>query len=319
MTADPYVVLRDYWRWNRFVQPAPRYLSALLQVVGVWVINGNESGVLEYWVANRSLVESELRRKPEFSPLFDACTELINFVNVQALSVGMDPKLQALVIQYERLAKSVAWKVWKTAPTQLELDELMGIANFGLVAAADRWPEYCIEHNYNPEHVQYFQEFATRRIRGAIYDTLRSNDWVTRKVRTNARMLAQAGQESGATHAELAERTGLTPEEITETLIAMTQEPVSLEVQEVDFTAPELAVESQLVTKQILDVCVGAVQRLSKEQQQVLVLRYYCGMSLNDIAAELETSRVKISSLHIDAVLAVHAAMLAYADENIGG
>ncbi len=316
MTADPYVVLRDYWRWNRYVQPAPRYLGALLQIMGVWITSKDESGVIEFWTANRSLVESELQQKPEFLLLFDACTQLVDFVSVKELYVGMAPKLQALVIQYERLAKSVAWKVWKTAPTQLELEELVGIANFGLVAAADRWPAYCAEHGYDPEHVHYFQHFATTRIRGAIYDTLRSNDWVTRKIRTNARALAQAGQEAGASHAELAERTGLTPAEVMETMIAMTQEPVSLEAQEGDFTTPELAVESQLASQQILDVCVGAVQRLSKEQQQVLVLRYYCGLSLNEIATELETSRVKISNLHIDAVLAVHAAMLEYADDN---
>jgi len=283
--------------------------------MGGWVISGDESGIVEFWEANRSLVKSELRRNPEFSPLFEACSQLIDFASIKALCSRMSPKLQALVLQYERLAKSVAWKVWKTAPTQLELEELVGIANFGLVAAAARWPEYCKDHDYNPEHVQYFQHFATTRIKGAIYDTLRADDWVTRKVRTNSRALMKAGQESGASQAELAERTGLTRQEVTETLVAMTQAPVSLEVQEVDFSDPELAVESQLVTQQILNVCVEAVQRLSNEQQQVLVLKYYCGMSLDDIAAELETSRLKVSTLHIDAVLAVHAAMLAYADD----
>ncbi len=156
MAVDPYVVLRDYWRWGQFVKPAPRYLSSLLCVVCSWVASGSETAqraVSKSITTSRSLVESELRQQPEFSSLLEACLQLVALRSPVPRN-HMDSRSEALVIQYERLAKSVAWKVWCTAPAHLELDELVGIANAGLVMAAARWNAYCLENKFNPDHVQ---------------------------------------------------------------------------------------------------------------------------------------------------------------------
>lgn len=318
---EPYTVLGGYWRWQQHIQPAPRHLAALLDVVRSWIIERSESSrhaVSVYLDDKRSLVECELRRSPHLTPLLDACLALdaMHRPGQPGAPVRrMRPDLAALVHQYDRLPKAIAWKVWCTAPAQLDLDELTGIANAALVASAARWPVYCAQKGYSADRLEYFQHFSTLRIRGAIYDTLRAEDWVPRKIRSNAKALLAAGQETGASLHELTERTGLSRREVTETLIAMTRAPVSLEVQEVEFSAPEQVIESQVAAKQILNVCTDAVQALSEVEQNVIVLHYYCDLSLDEIAEQLELPKSRVSALHVDAVLAVHGAMRAYVDD----
>jgi RNA polymerase sigma factor for flagellar operon FliA len=321
---EPYAVLQGYWSWRQFIQPVPRYLTVLLGMVRSWVIDGSEpsrQAISSFLDDKRALIEGELRshdNAPDLIPLLDACLALDAMHRPERPEVpvrAMRPELAALVRQYERLPKAVAWKVWRTAPTQLDLDELTGIANAALVASAARWPAHCAKHGYSPTSVEYFQYVATLRIRGAVYDALRSEDWVTRKIRRNAKALLAAGQETGASLHELSQRTGLSRDDVQETLLAMTQAPVSLELQEVEFSAPEQAIESQVAAKQILNVCADAIQTLSEEKQNVLVLKYYCDMSLDEIAEQLELPKSRISALHIEAVLAVHAAMRAYVDD----
>lgn len=318
---EPYTVLRAYWSWRQFILPVPRYLSMLLAAVRAFVIEGSEpsrQAVSSFLDDKRALIECELRQEPHLIPLLDACLTLDAMHRPDHPEVPvrrMRPELASLVRQYERLPKVVAWKVWRTAPTQLDLDELTGIANAALVASAARWPAHCAKHGYSTSSVEFFQYVATLRIRGAIYDSLRSDDWVTRKIRRNAKVLLAAGQETGASAHELAQRTGLSREDVQETLLAMTQAPVSLDVQEVEFTAPEQAIESQVAAKQILNVCADAIQALPEEAQNVVVLKYYCDLSLDDIAEQLELPKSRVSTLHIEAVLAVHGAMRAYVDD----
>lgn len=315
---DPHEVLHGYWSWGQYVQPAPRHLAALLTAVRCWLADSSEQSratVRQALGKKRSAIDSEIRQNPEFTDLFEACCALSVPTGSRLSLVRADPMLDGLVHQYERLPKAVAWKVWRSAPSKLELDELTGIANAALVAAAARWYSYCLEHNYDPGHVQYFQQFATMRIKGAIYDSLRSSDWVTRKIRSNARTLLEAGQGSGVSPEQLAERTGLSLVTVNETLAAMYQAPVSLEIQEFDISDPVQTIESQVVAKQILDVFALAVTELSKEEQYVIALKYYCNLSLDDISVELNMTKSRISSLHQDAVLALHAAMYAYAQD----
>lgn len=60
----------------------------------------------------------------------------------------MDAQLEAMIAEHLPLAQALAQKVWRQAPHALDLDELKGIANLGLVAAADRWHPYCAERSY---------------------------------------------------------------------------------------------------------------------------------------------------------------------------
>ena len=68
-------------------------------------------------------------------------------------------------------------------PQNVEFDDLVGFGVFGLFDAIDK---------FDPgKHVK-FKTYAVTRIRGAIFDELRTIDWVPRSVRQKAREVEDA-------------------------------------------------------------------------------------------------------------------------------
>ncbi len=92
---------------------------------------------------------------------------------------GRDQKLRDFFVrQYAPLVKYVAGKIAMGMPQNVEFDDLVGFGVFGLFDAIDK---------FDPgKHVK-FKTYAVTRIRGAIFDELRTIDWVPRSVRQKAR------------------------------------------------------------------------------------------------------------------------------------
>jgi RNA polymerase sigma factor for flagellar operon FliA len=215
----------------------------------------------------------------------------------------------ALIGQYMGLAQSLAQQVWRTAPHALELDELCGIAYLGLVSAARRWTPYCQERGYSENALEYFKPFVVRRVHGALIDAIRSSDWATRSLRNRAKALQDAGQDKGLGEKELASRSGMTVQEVRNTIRGMSQRPVSLEAEELDPVYGR-GVESDAFTADVLDTVVGTIRDLEPDQQIVLTLHYFQGLQLEEVARTMGISESRASQLHAKAVLAVHAQMV---------
>lgn len=84
------------------------------------------------------------------------------------------------VVQYAPLVKYVASKIAVGKPGNVEFDDLVSYGIFGLFDAIDK---------YDPEKNIRFNTYAVTRIRGAIFDELRSIDWVPRSVRQQTRQI----------------------------------------------------------------------------------------------------------------------------------
>ena len=94
-----------------------------------------------------------------------------------------DPEIrERLVRQYAPLVKYVAGKVAVGMPHNVEFDDLVGYGVFGLFDAIEK---------FDPEKHVKFKTYAVTRIRGAIFDELRSIDWVPRSVRQKAREIEE--------------------------------------------------------------------------------------------------------------------------------
>jgi RNA polymerase sigma factor for flagellar operon FliA len=225
----------------------------------------------------------------------------------------MDPQLTKLIEDHIHLASIIATQVWRTAQHALEQDELVGLANEGLVKAANRWPEYCERNGFDPGRIEYFTPYATRTMKGAIFDALRASDWATRSQRTRAKLLQQAGQDQGLSEAELSARTGLSIEEIRSTTAGLARRPVSIDAEAIDYEAPH-DVEGTAGELAILDVMVRTVSDLPEAQQAVLALHYYEGMELQAVAQRMGITESRASHLHTDAVLQVRAVLRAHLD-----
>lgn len=219
--------------------------------------------------------------------------------------------LEALIRDHLGIAHAIAAQIWRTAPNSLELDELKSIANYGLVTAATRWPTYCQENGFDPGRLEYFKPYATRRIRGAVFDSLRSSDWATRSMRAKAKQLQEAGQGEGVSERELAERTGLKISEVRATTSGMAARPVSLDADDLDLGAP-VAVEDQASSNVLLGEFTRAVAALAFDQQVLIVLKYYEGLELRDVARAMGVTESRASHLHTTSVLAIYDVLRAF-------
>jgi len=229
----------------------------------------------------------------------------------------MLPSVDQLIEEYYPLAQSLAQQVWRTAPHALELDEMRGIANLGLVNAANRWTSFCAEKGHDPLQLQFFKPYVVRRVYGSLIDAIRASDWATRSLRTRAKALQEAGQDKGLSDAELARRTGMTVLEVRATIRGMAQRPVSLEGEELD-PVSGATVESSAFTRFVLASVVDVIRTLSRSEQAVLALHYFNGLQLQQVAKALGVPDSRASQLHASAVLAVHQAMVQAAQHQDG-
>src|ERR1700677_4456410 len=121
----------------------------------------------------------------------------------------------ALIMEYAPLIKFIAQKIAVRLPSHIELDDLISSGVIGLMDAIEK---------YDPKRDNKFKTYAEFRIRGAILDELRAQDWVPRSVRDKAKMLDKTMVElehrlsRPATDKEVAEYLEISQEEFHELL-----------------------------------------------------------------------------------------------------
>lgn len=225
---------------------------------------------------------------------------------------------QSLIENHLGLAESIATREWRTAPYALEKAEMLGLANLGLILAADRWESYCKEKGFDPTAVQYFKGWAGLRIRGSIRDELRKRDWATRTLRSKSKRLKNAGQDEGLSVAQLAEKTGMSVAEINKVMTKLSLRPVSLDA---NYSTVDNSDSKEVQLKEDIDTegiafansmvaqFVQTYKVLEDCAKVVLALHYYDKMDLRHIAEELELPESKVSQIHAEGVLTIKNAM----------
>src|SRR6187402_2538534 len=94
---------------------------------------------------------------------------------------GVDGKLRdQLIMDYAPLIRFVAQRIAARLPSNIDIDDLISAGVIGLMDAIEK---------YDPSRDNKFKTYAEFRIRGAILDELRSQDWVPRSVRDKSKLL----------------------------------------------------------------------------------------------------------------------------------
>lgn len=89
----------------------------------------------------------------------------------------------ALVSQYAPLVRRQALQLMARLPANVELDDLIQAGMMGLLDAVRRYQKMADAQ---------FETYAITRIRGAMLDELRSQDWLSRSVRAKSRQVEAA-------------------------------------------------------------------------------------------------------------------------------
>ncbi len=81
---------------------------------------------------------------------------------------------QQMILEHYPLVRTIAGRMVRRFPSNVEVEELINVGIMGLIDALDR---------FDPSRAVPFKAYAEIRVRGAIIDELRSADWVPRAVR----------------------------------------------------------------------------------------------------------------------------------------
>jgi RNA polymerase sigma factor for flagellar operon FliA len=217
-----------------------------------------------------------------------------------------------LIMEYAPLIRFIAQKIAVRLPSNIELDDLISAGVIGLMDAIEK---------YDPSRDNKFKTYAEFRIRGAILDELRSQDWIPRSIRDKAkvidRKLIQLESELGriVSEEEMATALGVSLEEYHD-LLSQTR-PVSLLSIDETPTFSDYDKKSilnilegcklanpfnQLNIKAVKGIVATAMEELPERQKMVLSLYYYEELSLKEIGQVLRVTESRVSQLHAQAV-----------------
>ena len=225
-----------------------------------------------------------------------------------------DPSIRDYFVkQYAPLVKYVAGKVAMGMPGSVEFDDLVGFGVFGLFDAIEK---------YDPSKAVKFKTYAVTRIRGAIFDELRTIDWVPRSVRQKTREVEdtvrdlEANLGRSANEDEIANAMGMNLPDFQQLLLKISGTSI-LSINEVWYSgedndrisiaesieSPSSMNPDTIVEKdEIKRVIVEAINELPEKEKKVLVLYYYEDLTLKEIGQVLEVTESRISQLHTKAI-----------------
>ncbi|WP_214370660.1 FliA/WhiG family RNA polymerase sigma factor [Pseudonocardia sp. H11422] len=210
-----------------------------------------------------------------------------------------------LVVHYTALVRGIAGRMAAGLPSYVDLGDLAQSGVFGLIDAIEK---------FEPERCTRFESYAAQRIRGAMLDELRAQDWVPRTVRGRARELerAQERMESrlgrAVTNRELAAEFGISLRELRR--IAHHVQLVSVEALDeragrgavpvaeslADDAVPDpMAVVQRQETSRQLSVAVG---QLGERDRLVVWLYYVENRTLAEIGRMLGVTESRVCQLH---------------------
>jgi RNA polymerase sigma factor for flagellar operon FliA len=215
-----------------------------------------------------------------------------------------------LVVNYSPLVKYVASRVGARVPGAVEQEDMFSWGVLGLLSAIE---------TYDPERSgkkAKFESYAISKIRWAILDQLRSQDWVPRRVRLRAQQVevtrTKLTQELKRlpTEAEIAGELGIEIGEYHNFLEQYSRAQVaSLEARlEVDgkpgigygaFIEDVAAVDPQSHAN-LVDLrsqLVDAVSRLEDRERLIATFYFYEGLTLKEIGKALGLSEGRISQI----------------------
>ena len=187
------------------------------------------------------------------------------------------------------------------------------MVTFGLLDAIEK---------YDPSKGTKFKTYGITRIRGQIYDELRTLDWVPRSVRQKYKLIENIKKQfveknnRHMTNEEIAEKTGFNSSEIDRINnmandssvgsldevwhIGSDDDKISIleTIQAPKSLGPYVSVEKE----EIRQTVANEIRRLPEKEQKVLILYYYEDLTLKEIGAVLDVTESRVSQLHTKAI-----------------
>lgn len=216
-----------------------------------------------------------------------------------------------LIRKYKPLVSYHVQRIGAGLPKNVSRDDLTSLGMMGLFDALNK---------FDINRDLKFDTYASFRVRGAIIDGLRKEDWLPRSAREKAKKL-EAQIESleqklmrHATPEELAEHMNLPVEEIYQTyhehffsnVLSINEQQQDSEdgeakafvIRDDDTRTPE----QEIVHSELLADLAENIEKLNEKEQLVISLFYTEEMTLTEIGEMLDLSTSRISQIHSKAL-----------------
>ncbi|RTL57795.1 MAG: RNA polymerase sigma factor FliA [Rhodocyclaceae bacterium] len=222
-----------------------------------------------------------------------------------------------LVTQYAPLVKRIAFHLMAKLPASVQVDDLIQNGMLGLLDAMGRYEEGLGAQ---------FETYAVQRIRGAMLDGLRENDWLPRGVRREMRRVEAAIQKLEHEHGrqpsetELSSCLGMSLDEYQKLLLeARGHQLVYLEDlsgedgddyldRSLSSANPDpLAVLEDAGMKAAL---VQAIAALPEREKLMMALYYEQDLNLREIGEVMGVTESRVCQLHSQAVARLRATIV---------
>lgn len=224
-----------------------------------------------------------------------------------------------LVLHYAPLVKYVAGRVGTGLPGHVDVADLVQSGIFGLVDAIEK---------FEPERGLRFETYAMQRIRGAILDELRAQDWVPRSVRSRGKEVERALErlegrlQRTATDIEVAGELGMTVAELREVYAQLQLTSVVALDELIAAGRSESSLAETLPDERVCDpstvldrtesrrLLADAVARLTERDRMIVTLYYFENLTLAEIGRVLGVTESRVCQLHTRAVLRLRTRLL---------
>jgi RNA polymerase sigma factor for flagellar operon FliA len=222
-----------------------------------------------------------------------------------------------LIARHLDLVAYAAERLHKRLPSEVEINDLKSAGAFGLMDAVD---------SFDPDRGVKFETFCTQRIRGAMFDELRSMDWVPRLVRSRTAKVEKVRKSiemetgSRATEDEVAKRLNVTGDEFEKlqkdsrpiSMVSLTRKcfetDSSKDVREID-VVEDGRQENPLQAVQKQDLQALITKGLSRAERLIVILYYYEEMTMKEIGSTLDLSESRVSQMHSSILARLKAQM----------
>ncbi|MCB1667013.1 MAG: RNA polymerase sigma factor FliA [Porticoccaceae bacterium] len=215
---------------------------------------------------------------------------------VAAYTESQRKDLNSVVDDYLPLVKKIALHLIARLPAHVELDDLLQVGLLGLLQAKD---------SYDASQGASFGTYASFRIKGAMLDEVRRNDWAPRSVQRKMKDVSQAIRQlegrlgRSVTDAEIAAELNLSLDEYYQVSRDLAcSRLVSLD--ELDDPALEGGDDpfSRIEGEGFRSALMESIQLLPEKEMLMMSLYYTDGLNLKEVGEVLGVSESRVSQIH---------------------
>lgn len=215
-----------------------------------------------------------------------------------------------LMVKYLGLVHYVVNKLFKSMPTSVDREDLVNIGVIGLSEALDR---------YDPYFGIKFETYAIPRIKGAIIDELRKQDWIPRSLRSKSNKIKKAVEELEQTYRgdvsgqKVATHLGISEDEYYQWQSQLKRTSIiSLDKPNPNYDDHNLyeAIEDTSTDNPLKNIednemkvlLVKVIKKLPEKARLAITLYYYEKLTFKEIGKILNVSESRISQIHSETV-----------------